>query len=287
MWRAALFIPATEPRFLEKAADRGADAIVLDLEASVVASRKAEARKMLTSAVAFLEGKGMDILVRVNMGWRLPFFDIEAAALEGVSALLVPDVRDPTVLVAMNGQLSELEAERGRKAPPISLVPLIESAQGIENAVEICRAPRVCATALGIEDFLADMAALPDPALLDHFAMRVASAARAAGISPLGVPESLANLSDIDRFADAVRRARSFGFEGGFAVHPRQVDALNAGFAPTDEEIVEAQKIINASNSSDAEGIGAFQMDGRMIDLPIVLRAKRLLDRVAAHNERQ
>lgn len=279
MWQVALFIPATEPRFLEKAAERGADAIVLDLEASVVATRKAEAREALASAVAFLEGKGPDILVRVNMGWRLPFLDIEAAALEGVSALLVPDVRDQTILMAIDGYLTELEAERRRKAPPISLVPLIESAEGIENAVGICSAPRVCATALGIEDFLADMGALPDPALLDHFALRVVSAARAARVSPLGVPESLANLTDIERFADAVRRARSYGFEGGFAVHPRQVEALNAGFMPSEAELTEARKIVDASDRSDAEGIGAFQMDGRMIDLPIVLRARRLLER--------
>lgn len=279
MWTAALFIPATEPRFLEKAAERGADAIVLDLEASVVASRKAEAREAIAPAVDFLKDKGMDILVRINMGWRTPFLDIEAAALEGVKAFLVPDVRDATILKAIDGHLSELEAERGRRSEPIAIVPLIESAEGIENAVEICRAPRVCATALGIEDFLADMGALPSSQLLDHFAMRVVSAARAAGCSPLGVPESLANLSDIDAFSDAVRRARGFGFEGGFAVHPRQVDALNAGFAPTEFEIAQAQKIVEASAQSDADGVGAFQMEGRMIDLPIVLRAKRLLER--------
>ena len=279
MWRAALFIPATEPRFLEKAAERGADAIVLDLEASVLATRKAEAREALAPAVEFLQGKGMDILVRINMGWRKPFLDIEAAVLEGVSALLVPDVRNATILTAINGHLTELETERGRKAPPIAIVPLIESAAGVENAVEICAVPRVCATALGIEDFLADMGALPDSALLDHFALRVVSTARAAGVSPLGVPESLANLTDIERFADAVRRARGYGFEGGFAVHPRQVEALNVGFAPSEAEIAEARKIVEASERSDVEGIGAFQMDGRMIDLPIVLRAKRLLDR--------
>ena len=279
MWCAALFIPATEPRFLEKAAGRGADAIVLDLEASVVASRKDEARGALASAVDFLQGKNVDVLVRINMGWRMPFLDTEAAALEGVTAFLVPDVRSPTILSAIDGHLAELEAERGRKAPPIALVPLIESAEGVENAVEICSAPRVCATALGIEDFLADLRALPDPALLDHFAMRVVSAARAAGVSPLGVPESLANLSDLERFADAVRRARNYGFEGGFAVHPRQVEALNTGFAPTEEEVAQARKIIEASEKSDADGVGAFQLDGRMIDLPIVLRAERLLDK--------
>ncbi|MCA0956432.1 CoA ester lyase [Mameliella alba] len=279
MWRSGLFVPATEPRFLEKAAKRGAQAIVLDLEASVVPDRKAEARAAIAPAVEFLQGSGLDILVRINMGWRTPFLDIEAVAIEGVTALLVPDVRDDTILRAIDGYLSELEAERGRTAPPIFVVPLIESAEGVENANLICAAPRVRAIALGVEDFVADMGALLDRDLLDHTARRLVSAARAHDMASLVVPESLANLSDMDRFEAAVLRARAYGSEGGFAVHPRQVEVLNRGFAPSQEEISMARRIVEAAAQAESEGVGAFQLDGRMIDLPIVVRAERLLNR--------
>ena len=281
MWRSALFIPATEPRFLAKAARRGAEAIVLDLEASVVTERKDEARAALPTAIETLKDSGLDVLVRVNTGWRMPFLDVEAAAIRGVRAILVPDVREPSILIAFNGLLTELEQDRGLPTGSIALVPIIESAAGVEAAPSIARARRVEALAFGVEDFLADIRGLPDPTLLDHTALRIVSAARAAGRIPLVFPESLAVLEDMARFEAAATRARTFGSEGGFAVHPRQVDVLNACFSPSQAEIAQAQRILDANAAAERDGTGAFTLDGRMIDRPIVLRARRLLDSAA------
>jgi len=278
MWRSALFVPATEPRLLEKAPQRGAEAIVLDLEASVVARRKQEARAALSAAVETLRGSGLDVLVRVNMGWYMPFLDIEAVVIEGVRAILVPNAREVAMLTALDGLIGELEAKRGLGAGSIALVPIIESAAGVELAPDLARAPRVVALAFGVEDFLADMQALPDETLLNHTAIRIISAARAGGCSPLVLPESLAVLDDMDRFEAAARRARAFGSEGSFAVHPRQVAVLNACFTPTEAELAQARRIVNASEAAERDGTGAFTLDGRMIDLPIVVRARHLLE---------
>jgi len=279
MWRSALFIPATEPRFLEKAATRGAEAIVLDLEAGVVAHRKAEARTAVAAAVERLSAADLDIAVRINTGWRAAFLDVEAAALEDVSVIIVPDVRNPDILVALDGHLGELEADRRRQAPPIGLLPIIESAAGVENAARISAAPRVVAAAFGVEDFAADMRATPSPAFLDHVAYRLATAIRAAGRTPLVIPQSLAHLDDLEGFAAAAERARACGTEGGFAIHPKQVKLLNACFSPTSAEIQHAERVLAAAEEAGRSGKGAFLLDGRMVDLPIVLRARRLLER--------
>lgn len=280
IWRSILFIPVLQERFLAKAASRGADAIVLDLEASIAADRKQEARDALPAAAERLAEQGQDVLVRVNMLWRPALADLEVAAHPAVTALVLPDCRSVAEIRAVDGVLAELEAERGLE--PISLIPLIESAKGVLAAGAIAgAAPRVAGLSFGIEDYLADMEMAPDREVLAHTAQAIAHGARAAGKVPLVIPESLANLTDLEAFERAARRGRAMGSVGGFAVHPDQVAVLNRVFSPADDELRWAERVVALAREAEAKGLGAVTLDGRMVDLPIVLRAQALLERSA------
>lgn len=281
MWRSILFIPVLQDRFLAKAAQRGADAIVLDLEASIATDRKAEARAALPAAIGLLAGQGLDVLVRINMLWRPALADLEVAVRPGVRAIVLPDCKSAGDIHAVCGVLAELEAERG--LAPIDLIPLIESAQGLINAPDIARAaPRVAALSLGVEDYLSDMEASTDIDVLCTAAQSIAHAARAAGKVPIVVPESLANLQDLTVFEAAARRGRAMGSAGGFAVHPDQVSVLNTVFNPSPDDLTWAHRVVAAATEAAAKGEGAVRLDGRMIDLPIVQRARKIIQRNAA-----
>lgn len=278
MWRSILFIPVLQDRFLAKAAQRGADAIVLDLEASIPADRKGEARAALPAAIELLTSQGQDVLVRVNTLWRAALADLEVAAHPGVRAIVLPDCRTSGEVMAVDAVLTELETER--RLEPIALIPLIESAEGVVNAAQIATAAsRITALSLGIEDYLTDMEASEEADLLASTTRDVAHAARAAGKAPLLVPGSIANLTDLEAFEHAAKTGRSIGSIGGFAVHPDQVQILNRVFNPTSEELAWANRVIKAASEAAASGQGAVRLDGRMIDLPIITRAQKILQR--------
>ena len=278
MWRSVLFIPVLEERFLARAAQRGADAIVLDLEASIADARKSEARAALPAAVDRLAAASLEVLVRINMPWRPAFRDLEAAVRPGVAALLLAGCESIAFVRAVDRVMGEIEGERGLAHGAIALMPVLESARAMMRAAAIARAsPRIAALTFGIEDYVADLHATPVPELLDAASLQVIQAARAAGVVPMVVPETLANLDDPDAFEAAARRGRAMGSEGGFAVHPVQVEALNRAFTPSREELDWARRVVAAAEDAEARGLGAVRLDGRMIDLPVVVRARRLL----------
>lgn len=288
MWRSILFIPVLEERFLAKAADRGADAIVLDLEASIAPARKAEARDALPAAIERLAAQGQDVLVRINMLWRAAFLDLEQAVQPGLSAVVVPGCESAAQMQAVDAVIGELEALRARPSGEVKIVPIIETARGVRDVDSILRASdRIAAVGFGIEDYLADMGAEPSADLLTSTSLALAQATRAADAVPLIVPESLANINDADTFEAAAERGRLMGSEGGFAVHPGQVERLNRVFTPDATALAHAQRVVDAAEQADAKGLGVITLDGRMIDLPIVIRARRLLARAAAGAAKQ
>lgn len=278
MWRSVLFIPVLQERFLAKAAHRGADAIVLDLEASIPFDQKEAARTALPDAIDRLDDQGQDVLVRINMLWRAALSDLEQAARPGVRAVVLPDCKVPGDITAVDAVLAEIEAERGLE--PIAVIPLIESARGLVNAPAIASAaPRVTALAFGIEDYLTDMQAAHDSAVLMGAAQSIAHAARAAGKTPMVVPTTLADIQNIAAFESAALRGKAMGSTGGFAVHPDQVAILNKVFRPSPEELAWATRVTSAAKEAKTNGDGVFTLDGRMIDLPIIQRAQNLLRR--------
>ena len=280
MWRSMLFVPANVERFVDKAHTRGADAIILDLEDSIMPAEKAEARACVADAAAKVGRGGADVLVRINRPWRLAVADLEAVVSPAISALILPKVPDAGHIRAIAEIVDELEAERGMRIGHTRFDALLETPDAIFRAREIAGAhPRLVAMNTGSEDLATEMRMPPEPDGLFHPSMRVALAARAAGILPLGFIGTLADFTDLDGFRALIRRARKLGFEGASCIHPAQVPILNEEFAPTADEVDYARRVIAAADEAAAAGRGSATVDGKMIDIPIVDRARLTLAR--------
>ena len=282
-WRSLLFVPVTAEKFVRTGADRGADGIILDLEDAVAPSEKARARTLIADAIPHVSRKGADVLVRVNRPWRLLVRDLEAAVIPGVAALMLTKVDSPELVQAVSDIVAELEAERGLQPEKIQFVVLVETAAGFFRIEAIAKAhPRVVALSLGTEDFTADVGMMPDPDGLLYPKQHTLFAARAAGILPMGFVGSIADFRDQEAFRAIIRRSKRLGFVGASAIHPLQVPVLNEEFSPTAAEVERAKRMVAAYDAAFAQGLGAVQFEGAMIDVPVVQRAHNVIARAAA-----
>lgn len=284
VWRSGLFVPVNVERFLAKASERGADAIQLDLEDSISPADKPDARRKVEAAVARLRREGRsDVLVRINQPLEDAVRDLEAAVIPGVAAIIVTKVEGPDHLRLLDELVSRLEQRRDMPAGGIRFVALIEAPGPLAQAHAIARAtPRTVALSLGAEDYATAIGGEPTEEVLLMPKQQILQAATAAGLMPLGTISTVANYSDIEAYAQVVRRSARFGFVGASAIHPAQVPALNAGFSPTPEAVAQAERIVRMDREAAAEGRGSFALDGKMIDIPIVRRAEALLARADA-----
>lgn len=279
LWRSLLYVPVTNERFVEKAAARGADAIKLDLEDSIPPAEKPAARKALREAAQVISNAGTEVLVRINRPWRLAVADLEAAVWPEVSGLCLPKLESADHLSFLDETVEELERERGMEAGSICFMGLIETPRGLNNVREIAKAsPRLKGLSLGQEDYSAalGMPSLGPGDLVEDMRL-VQRAAREAGILPLGFAGSIAEITDMDAFRASAERARALGMEGASCVHPAQVPILNAVFSPTEAEVETAEAMVAAYDAAMAEGLGAVSFRGKMIDVPVVDRARRVL----------
>jgi len=279
-WRSLLFVPANVPRFVEKAAGLAVDIVVLDLEDSIAPDAKADARKSAVSAAERLKAAGRTVFVRVNQPLDLAVRDIEAVVTPSVAGLMLPKVAGPEHVRL----LSELVAkcERAAVVPEgrTRFILIIESCEGFAAMREIAASdPRIFAMMLGSEDFTAALGAISTPEVLVFPKQQMLIAARGAGVIPLGTIGSIAGFDDVDGFRQVVRRSRSFGFEGATVIHPNLVPALNEGFTPDAAEVEQAERIVAAFDEAYARGVGAIAVDGKMVDVPIVMRAQDVLRR--------
>jgi citrate lyase subunit beta/citryl-CoA lyase len=282
-WRSLMFVPVTAEKFVRTGADRGADAIILDLEDAVAPSQKERARTLIAEAIPQVNRKGADVLVRVNRPWRLLVRDLEAAVIPGVCALMLTKVDSPEHVQAVESIVDELEAERGLPAGRIKFIALVEDAKGFFRIEHIATSSRrLVGLSLGSEDFAADIGAQADPEVLFYPKQRTLFAAKAAGIMPMGFVGSIADFRDQEAFRAIVRRSRRMGFMCASAIHPLQVQVLNEEFQPTPEEIDRAERMVAAYDKAYAEGLGAVQFEGAMIDVPVVNRARNVLARARA-----
>lgn len=283
VWRSLLFVPVTARRFVDGAARRGADAIILDLEDSVAASEKERARGLVPEAAAIVSRGGADVVVRINRPLRMAVRDIEASVGPGVLALALPKTDSAEHVRLLAEVVDELEAERGMMPGATRLIAMVETAAAFFHLAEIARAhPRLCGLTLGAEDFATSAGILPEAEALSMPKQMAVFAARAAGIMPLGFIGSIAEFHDLDGFRQTIRRSRRFGFIGASVIHPSQVPILNEEFRPGPEEVDHARRVLAAYNKALAEGVGAVTVDGRMIDVPVVERARLLVEREAA-----
>lgn len=274
--RSLLFVPATSPHLIAKAAGRGADAVIVDLEDSVPLDRKTEARETAADAIRQLSGQ-TSVLVRVNDAMELLQADIEALPLDRLQGVLLPKAES----AAQVQTLAHLMAQRASAdARPLPIAALIETPLGVVRAESIATAhPSVCALGFGGEDYALEMGVEPQPDSLLWPAQAVANCARAFGLAAWGLPGSVAEINDMAAFAGLVGMARRIGFSGTVCIHPRQVPIANTGFDPTEEERRWAREVVAAAQESLAQGLGVISINGRMIDRPVLERAKRLLQK--------
>lgn len=278
-----LFVPAHVPRFVERAHARGADACVLDLEDAVPLAQKAPAREAVPQAAAAIAAHRTPVLVRVNQPWDIAAPDIDAAVGPAVSALVLPKVNDAATVRQVARRIDGLEAQRGLPAGHTRLIALIEDVQALPELDAIARStPRMLGMMLGPEDFSASAGMAPVREALMLPNQLVLFACRRAGILPFGFPGSIADYGDIEAFAQTIRLARQLGFVGGLCIHPAQVAVMNTGFSPSAEDLDHARGAIEAFEAAEREGRGAAEYRSKMVDLPVVLRARETLRRAAA-----
>jgi citrate lyase subunit beta/citryl-CoA lyase len=279
-WRSILFVPAHVDRFVSRAHERGADAVILDLEDAVPAPEKPAARETLAASIASVGRNGAAAMVRANHGLRDLARDLEAAVVPGLAAIALPKVEEPGFVREVAAAIDELEAERGIAPGTVRLILQVETPVGVLALPAIAAAhPRVAAITLGPEDYVAAMGAVSEPEALAHASHAVLIAARAAGIMPLGFVGSLVNTTDLETLSAQAHQARRLGFRGAMIVHPAQVPIMNEAYSPTAEEIAWAKRVVEANAKAAAEGRGAFMVDGRMADAPVVRRAEEILVR--------
>ena len=278
VWRSMLFVPANVPRFVNKAHERGADAIILDLEDSVPLGEKASARQQVVSAARSVSVNGADVVVRINASLRLAAPDLEAVIDPAVNAVCVPKVSGAAQLKWISQAIDELEIERGMPVGSTHLIALIESTAALDALREIATATeRLIAMILGPEDFSASAGVEPDADSLLFPNQQIVFAARSAGIMPLGFVGSIGQYSDLQAFRETIRRSRRLGLCGGFCVHPDQVPIMNEEFAPSPEDVAAARGVLEAYELALRQNRGSAEYQGKMIDAPVVARARELL----------
>lgn len=255
-----LFVPADRPERFEKAAVSGADAVILDLEDAVAPDRKDMARAALRSDFCDLP-----ILVRVNAAdtpWHAD--DLTAIKQHDFAAVIIPKADDPAAIATIRREL-------GAKIP---ILPLIESARGLSRAREIAGLEGVARLVFGSIDFCADLGCAHEVEVLLPARFELVLASRLAGIAP-PVDGVTAQFDDLSLTRADTLHARALGMTGKLCIHPRQVEAVRKGFAPSDAEIDWALRVL-------ASGDGVASIDGAMIDAPVRMRAKTILGRIKA-----
>ena len=287
--RSRLIVPANEPKFLEKAYSRNADAIVLDLEDSVPQREKTQTRQTIKMSVPLVGKGGGDVLVRVNHTDELLREDVAAAIWPGVSGIVLPKVEDAAEVQAIEKLIAALEQQRSIPAGTIKISILIESGAGYLNMNEIAKAsPRIDSLTIGNEDFLSDLGIVANAdtyhALLVP-RMQLVITARAHKKLPMGLIGSLANYSDADTFEQSAILAYQHGYLGASCINPRNVDTLNRCFSPDPAEIERAERLVAAFDAALARGKGATTFEGKMIDYVHYERAKRMLTRQETINK--
>jgi len=288
VWRSLLYVPVNVEKYVDKAHTRGADCIQLDLEDSVPASEKDRARTLVPAVAARVRRGGADVVVRINRPLPAAVRDLEAAIGPEVDGIAVTKVQSADHLRLLDELVSELEARRGLFPGHTRFIAMIETPEAFFRMAEIALAvDRLAAMNIGGEDFALENGMAPVEETLQMPKQQMIFAARSGGLMPLGFVASVAGFGDWAAFRSMVQRSRRFGFMGAGCIHPGQVPIVNEEYSPSAEEIAYARRVIVENVTAEAAGRASFALDGKMVDVPVVQRAQRLLDRHAAIGARE
>ena len=277
--RTLLSVPGNRQNMIEKAGSLPTDVLVLDLEDSVPAAEKANARAMVRDAVTGPILKGQRVFVRINsIGSGLMEDDLEAVITPGIDGINIPKPNSADDIKKVEAIVERLEKERGIEKGHIKLTPWVETAKGLINAFEIASAsPRIVGIIFGAEDFTLDtgMQRTEGGEELLYPRTMVVVAAKAADVIAIDTPYN--NFKDDEGLIMEATLARKLGFEGKYIIHPSQIEPVNQAFRPTFEEVEQARRTVEAFEAAEAQGFASTSVDGKMIDIPQANRSRKLL----------
>ena len=278
--RSILFTPGNDARKLEKVGTFGADAVALDLEDAVLYSDKEEARVMARESIARAGSDGSEVFVRINNSLSdLAEKDLLEVVVDGLSGILIPKVGSPRQISEIDSVIEKLEINRGIEQGSIKLLPTLETAQGILEAYSIASSsPRVLALVLGAEDLTMDIGVerTVEGIEIAHAREHIVLSAAAAHVQ--AIDSVYVDFRNIEGLVKDASLGRRLGYKGKLLIHPGQVEPVNNIFTPTKEEVDYARRIVEAYNNSSQEGYGVAVLDGKMLDSPVVKRARKLLN---------
>jgi len=272
-----LYLPGNNPGMFLNAGLHSPDGIILDLEDSVAPDRKDEARILVRNALRAVDFYGAERMVRINQGER-GLTDLESVIPHNVHLILIPKCEDADSLRTVDETIASIKRREGEN-DTVLLMPIIESAKGVERAYEIATAsPNVVAMAIGLEDYTADLGVqrTKEGSESIYARNRIVVAARAAGIQ--AIDSVFSDVGDMDGLLSNVLSSKAMGFEGMGCIHPRQIAVIRRGFSPTPEEIDRAGKIVIAYRDALSRGLGVVALGSKMIDPPVVARAQKTID---------
>jgi len=272
-----LYLPGNSPSLMINAGLHSADGIILDLEDSVAPGKKDEARILVRNALRQVNFYGAERMVRINQGER-GLDDLHFVIPHNVNLILIPKCESSDYVKTIEDKIASIKLMHNLNRQ-VFLMPIIESALGVENSYEIARSSEsVVAMAIGLEDFTADMGI---PRTMEgreslYARTRLVIAAKAAGIQP--IDSVFSDVGDMEALKQNVLTSKSLGFEGMGCIHPRQIKVIREGFAPDETEIDKSKNIVKAFETAKLKGIGVVALGTKMIDPPVVARAQKTID---------
>lgn len=285
--RSLLFVPGNNPGMLVNSPVFGSDSVIFDLEDAVSPAEKDTARLLVKNALETIDYGDIEIVVRVN-GNDTPFWkeDLKTILPQNPDCIMPPKIQCKDDVEQFDEYISKIEEKEGLSKGGVKLIPLIETALGVENAYEIASASdRVVAIFLGAEDLTANLGAKRTKAGEEIFysRSRIVVAAKAAQVAALDTP--FTDVDDEEGLIKDATFAKDLGFDGKTVISPRHIDNVNKVFTPSEEEIQYAKRVIEAIKQGKAEGKGVISLDGEMIDAPIVARAEKTMEMAKASSK--
>jgi citrate lyase subunit beta/citryl-CoA lyase len=281
MRRSRLYVPGSEPKYFINAALHGSDGVILDLEDSVHASEKDSARVLVRNALRAVDFLGGERMVRINQ-IPLGLEDLDEIVPESPDLILIPKVESAEQVIEVDRRIAEIKADYGMTRP-LWLMPIVESALGIENAFSIATASlQIVALTIGLEDYTADLGVMKTLAGDEsiYARQRVINAARAADVQ--AIDSVFSDVGSLEGLRAWALNSRALGFEGMGCVHPTQIPVIHEAFAPSAAEIERARKIVAAYDEAEEKGLGVVSLGSKMIDPPVVQRALKVMARARA-----
>lgn len=284
MRRSMLFLPGNTPNILQNGDALGADAVIFDLEDAVAPDQKDAARILVRNTMTYLDFSKVEVIVRINSVdtdfWKK---DLDTILPLKPSLIMPPKSSFAQDVLTVDAYMSELEDKLGFERNTVRLIPLIETALGVENAFQIASCTkRVAAIFLGGEDLTADLQCkrTKESQEIEYARSRMVCAARAAGVDVYDTP--FTDVNDDEGIRIDAEKAKSLGFTGKSSISPRHVPVINEVFSPSQRDIDYAYEVMEAIRRGKEEGRGAVALRGKMIDAPVVNRAKRVIETAEA-----